>query len=76
MMEVVSMNAITLKSFRKLTDAGLTTRAKIVLSYGAAYLTAFAVIGLFYLTGIFDVGFLAGDSLALKVVHLVQSIAG
>ena len=51
-----------------------TAEAKIVVSYLAAYLTAFAVIGIFYLSGFFGVGFFSKEIIRSKIFTYVLSL--
>ena len=51
-----------------------TPHAKIAFSYLAAYMTAFAVIGLLYFCGLFDVGFFSKEGLGLRIIASLLSV--
>lgn len=68
--------ATTHNDIRKGSLLNLTTTMKLAISFIAAHLTAVSTIGIVYMLGIFDVGFLSEESLALKIWdHVVTIIA-
>jgi hypothetical protein len=76
MIEVVKMSSIAISNFRRNSNINLTTNVKLAISYAAAHLTAFSSVGFFYLLGLFDVGFLSHESLAVKFMnYLISTIS-
>ena len=51
-----------------------TAEFKIAMSYLAAYLTAFAIVGLFYFSGLLGVGAISTDSFWGKLVTFALSL--
>lgn len=68
------MNATAIKNIRNLSLPDVTTPTKIAMSYLSAHLSAISAVGLLYLLGIFDVGFLAPESFAVKLFKYVNTI--
>ena len=48
--------------------------AKIAVSYLATYLTAFAIVGMFYLSGFFGVGSISKEIIGSKIFTFVLSL--
>jgi len=70
------MNSITINDVNLSSTFTLTTEAKLAMTYIAAHLTAISTIGTFYLLGLFNVGFLSQESLAVKYVnYLISTIS-
>jgi hypothetical protein len=69
MIEVVKMSSIAISNFRRNSTINLTTNVKLAISYAAAHLTAISIVGFLYLLGLFDVGFLSQESLAVKLMN-------
>lgn len=61
-------------SVRNFSNLFETAEVKIAMSYLAAYLTAFAVIGLFYFSGLLGVGSISKDSFWGKLVTFALSL--
>ncbi|GAB4336768.1 MAG: hypothetical protein Kow0089_07420 [Desulfobulbaceae bacterium] len=56
------------------TTGCTSSSAQLIFPCLAAYATALAVVGIMYLLGLFDVGFLSDQSLAVQLAaHLVWS---
>ena len=70
------MNSITINDVNLRSTFTLTTEAKLAMAYFAAHLTAISTIGALYLLGLFNVGFLSQESLAVKYVnYLISTIS-
>lgn len=64
------MTTMTLNAL-KTGNANSTTNVKLALTYTAAHLTALSTVGILYLLGLFDVGFLSQDSLGIQLAGAV-----
>ena len=69
------MNAAAIKNIINLSLPEITTSTKIAMSYLSAYTTSILAVGLLYMLGVFDVGFLSSESIAVKLFKYVNIIA-
>ncbi len=68
------MSTITIKKHVNYSLPEITTFTKIALCYLTAHLSAISAVGLLYMLGIFDVGFLAPESFAVKFFKYVDTL--
>lgn len=68
------MNSTNIYKHKRHSILNLTTTMKLAMCYLAAHLTAISIVGMVYLSGLFDVGFLSTESLAVKLGTYVISI--
>lgn len=64
---MMTMTLNTLKTGK--TNSSNTV--KLAVTYAAAHLTALSTVGILYLLGLFDVGFLSRESLGVQLANAV-----